>query len=186
MKRDAVEVRRSSKETKVRVTLALRGTGTFRGDAHDPFVTHLLETFARYAGIDVAVEASGDERHHLVEDIALTVGRALRRALPEGGVARFGEAIVPMDEVLVQVVLDLVDRPYYRSDLPTTAMPEHVLRSLVTEAKMTLHQVTLRPGEDHHVLEATFKAFGLAIARALQPSPRSLSLKGKVEWEESP
>lgn len=186
MSRDPVRVRRASKETRVVVTLSLRGSGRFRGDLGEGFVTHLVETFARYGGVDVTIEASGDERHHLAEDVALTLGRALRRALPESGVARFGEAIVPMDESLVLVALDLVDRPYYRSDLPRASMGEHVLRSLATEAKLTLHQLTLRAGEEHHVFEATFKAFGLALARALEPSSRGLSLKGKVEWEESP
>ena len=178
-------VRRASRETKVSVTLALRGKGRFDGRIPDPLVGHLLETFARYAGIDLDVAAEGDERHHVSEDVALTVGRALRKALPVSGVARFGEAVVPMDESLVLVALDLVDRPYYRSDLPQTSMGEHVLRSLVTEARLTFHELTLRPGEEHHVLEATFKAFGLALARALEPSSRSLSLKARVEWEES-
>lgn len=186
MTRDAVTVRRASKETKVIVTLSLRGEGRFEWVAGDPFVTHLLETFVRYSGVDLTIEASGDERHHVSEDVALTVGRALRKALPTGGAARFGDAIVPMDESLVLVAVDLVDRPYYRSDLSPASMAEHVLRSLATEARVTLHQVVLRSGEEHHLAEATFKAFGLALAKALAPSGRSLSLKGKVEWEESP
>jgi len=186
MSRGPVRVRRSSKETKVSVDLTLRGSGRFRGDLGDAFVTHLLETFVRYAGIDLTIAASGDDRHHVAEDVAHTLGRALRRALPDAGVARFGEAIVPMDETLVLVALDLVERPYYRTDLPPASMAEHVLRSLATEAKLTFHEMTLRPGEDHHVFEATFKAFGLALARAIEPSSRGLSLKGKVEWEESP
>jgi len=182
---NAVTVKRSSRETNVSVTLLLHGSGRFQGTVGDPLVTHLLETLVRYAGMDVSVEASGDERHHLAEDVALTLGRALRRALPDTGVARFGEVTVPMDEALVHVAVDLVDRPYYRSDLVPESMGEHVLRSLVTEAKITFHQMTLRPGEEHHLFEATFKAFGLALARALEPSTRGLSLKGKVEWEES-
>lgn len=186
MSREAVTVRRTSKETKVTVTLALRGSGRFQGSAGDAFVTHLLETFARYAGVDLAIVASGDERHHIGEDVALTVGRALWKALPIEGVARFGETIIPMDESLVLVVVDLVDRPYYRSDLPPSSMAEHVLRSLASEARITLHAVTLRPGEEHHVAEAAFKAFGLALSRALAPSDRDFSLKGNVEWEESP
>ncbi|MEK6987157.1 MAG: imidazoleglycerol-phosphate dehydratase [Candidatus Thermoplasmatota archaeon] len=186
MTRNAVTVRRSSKETSATVRLLLRGSGRFEGDAGDVLLTHLLETFARYAGLDLRIEAKGDERHHVGEDIAHTIGRALRRALPDAGVARFGEATVPMDEALVQVVIDLVDRPYYRSDLPPSSMAEHVLRSLLTEARVTFHQRTLREGEAHHVLEATFKALGLALVRALEPSDRGFSLKGKVEWEESP
>ncbi len=183
---DAVTVRRSSRETKVAVTLKLGGAGRFKGRAGDAFTTHLMETFARYGSLDLTIEAAGDEGHHIAEDVALTVGRALRRALPHGGVERFGEAIVPMDESLVQVVVDLVDRPYYRSDLPPSSMGEHLLRSMATEAKITFHQLTLRPGEEHHLLEATFKAFGLALARSLATSSRGLSVKGKVEWEESP
>ncbi len=185
MSRGAVTVRRASKETQVSVTLGLRGSGSFRGTTGDAFVTHLLETFARYAGTDLVIEASGDERHHISEDVALTIGRALRKALPSFGVARFGEAIVPMDESLVLVAVDLVDRPFYRSDLSPASMAEHVLRSLASEARITLHQVTLRPGEEHHVAEATFKGFGLALARALVTSDQGFTLKGKVEWEES-
>ncbi|MGQ0797825.1 MAG: hypothetical protein ACT4OI_08205, partial [Methanobacteriota archaeon] len=184
--RAPVRVRRSSKETRVSVDLTLRGRGRFRGDLGDAFVTHLLGTFARYAGLDLTIDATGDDGHHVAEDAAHTVGRALRRALPEGGVARFGEAVVPMDETLVLVALDLVERPYYRSDLPSASMAEHVLRSLATEARITFHEVTLRPGEAHHMFEAAFKGFGLALARALEPSARDFSLKGKVEWEEPP
>src|SRR3989304_2046336 len=103
-----------------------------------------------------------------------------------GGKGRFAGALVPRDEALVQVAVDLVDRPYYRSDLPASSMAEHILRSLVSEARLTFHEVTLRPGEDHHVLEATFKGFGPALAGAREPSTRGFSLKGKVAWEESP
>jgi len=186
MTRGKATVRRASNETSIFVDLDLGGKGRFAGSLGDPLLTHLLETFVRYAGIDLRIEAKGDETHHVAEDVAHTVGRALRKALPAAGVARFGEALVPMDEALVQVAVDLVDRPYYRSDLPASSMAEHVLRSLVSEARLTFHEVTLRPGEDHHVLEATFKGFGLALARALEPSTRGFSLKGKVAWEESP
>src|SRR3989304_5005766 len=123
MTRGKATVRRASNETSIFVDLDLGGKGR--------------------------VEAKGDETHHVAEDVAHTVGRALRKALPAAGVARFGEALVPMDEALVQVAVDLVDRPYYRSDLPASSMAEHVLRSLVSEARLTFHEVTLRPGEDH-------------------------------------
>lgn len=181
-----VTARRTSRETSVMAQLVLRGSGRFEGDAGDPLLTHLLETFARYAGLDLRIEANGDEPHHVGEDVAHTIGRALRRALPDAGVARFGEATVPMDEALVEVAIDLVNRPYYRSDLPSSSMVEHVLRSFLTEARVTFHQRILREGEAHHVFEATFKALGLALIRALEPSERGFSLKGKVEWMESP
>src|SRR3989304_1270276 len=187
MTRGKATVRRASNETSIFVDLDLGGKGRFAGSLGDPLLTHLLETFVRYAGIDLRIEAKGDETHHVAEDVAHTggraprkglpapgggrvgggrgargeethhvaeavphtVGRALRKALPAAGVARFGEALVPMDEALVQVAVDLVDRPYYRSDLPASSMAEHVLRSLVSEARLTFHEVTLRPGEDH-------------------------------------
>lgn len=167
------------------VSLRLRGRGRFDGAAGDPLVTHLMETFARYSGIDLTVRAKGDEGHHVCEDLALAIGRALRKAFPSSGVTRFGDATVPMDETLVQVAVDLIDRPHYHADLSPASMGEHVLRSLVTEAKITFHQRTLRVGQEHHLLEATYKAFGLALVKALEPSPRGFSLKGRVEWEES-
>jgi len=169
----------------VSVSLRLRGRGRFDGAAGDPLVTHLMETFARYSGIDLTVRAKGDEGHHICEDLALAIGRALRKAFPSSGVTRFGDATVPMDETLVQVAVDLIDRPHYHADLSPASMGEHVLRSLVTEAKITFHQRTLRVGQEHHLLEATYKAFGLALVKALEPSPRGFSLKGRVEWEES-
>ncbi|EQD63584.1 Imidazole glycerol-phosphate dehydratase domain protein [mine drainage metagenome] len=88
-----------------------------------------------------------------------------------------------MDEALVQVVVDLVERPYYESDLDRTSMVDHVLRSLAVEGRFTLHQRTLRPGETHHVHEATFKALGRAWAAAAQPAERAVSPKGRVRWE---
>ncbi len=179
-----VTVSRHSSETRVQVTLTLGAEGRFKGKLGEPLLTHLLETFARYSSTNITVDSEGDEKHHVSEDIALTIGRALRRALPEFGVNRFGEATVPMDESLVQVALDLVDRPYYKSDLPSSSMAEHILRSLTTEARITFHQRTLRLGEEHHLLEASFKAFGLALNKALEPSSRGFSLKGKVDWEE--
>ncbi len=184
MTQKPVKILRVSKETKVQVSLTLAAGGRFDGKLGEPLLTHLLETFAQYSDIDIHVDAGGDERHHISEDIALTLGRALRRVLPDSGVARFGEATVPMDEVLVQVALDLVDRPYYQTDLSSTSMAEHVLRSLVSEARITFHQRTLRSGEEHHVFEASFKAFGLALKKALEPSSRGFSLKGRVDWEE--
>jgi len=179
-----VKISRLSNETRVKVTLTLGAGGRFKGKLGEPLLTHLLETFARYSGTDITIDSEGDESHHVSEDIALTLGRALRRALPESGLARFVEATVPMDEALVQVALDLVDRPYYSSDLPRSSMAEHILRSLTNEARITFHQRTLRPGEEHHVLEASFKAFGLALKKALEPSSRGFSLKGRVDWEE--
>ncbi len=180
----AARLRRTTRETRVEVSVRLHARGRLDWEHPDGFLVHLLGAFARYSGTDIRLRTRGDDPHHVAEDSALALGRALRRAIPERGIARFGEATVPMDEVLVQVVLDLVDRPYYRADLPADNLGEHLLRSLVLEAPFSLHQRTIRPGEAHHLLEATFKAFGLAFDRATAPAARELSTKGQVAWEE--
>lgn len=181
-----VRLRRTTRETTVEISVRRRGRGRLVWDHPDAMLVHLLGAFARYSGTEIEIRSRGDDPHHIAEDCALALGRALRRVVPETGIARFGEATVPMDEVLVQVVVDLVDRPYYRSDLPTDTLGEHLLRSLVSEAAFTLHQRTIRPGEPHHLLEATYKAFGLAFDRATAPADRELSTKGQVGWEALP
>ncbi|MHB8351085.1 MAG: imidazoleglycerol-phosphate dehydratase [Thermoplasmata archaeon] len=181
-----VRLRRTTRETTVEISVRLRGRGRLVWEHPDGMLVHLLGAFARYSGTEIAITGRGDDPHHIAEDCALALGRALRRAVPATGIARFGEATVPMDEVLVQVVLDLVDRPYYRSDLPADSLGEHLLRSLVLEAPFTLHQRTIRPGEPHHLLEATYKALGIAFERATTPASRELSTKGQVDWEELP
>ena len=147
-----------------------------------------LRRTTRESRIDLALtlRTTGANAHHVAEDSALALGVALRRALPARGLQRFGEATVAMDESLVQVVIDLVDRPYYASDLPPDTLGEHLLRSLVLEGRFTFHQRSVRPGEIHHLLEATYKAFGLALGRAIRPAERELSLKGEVTWTVDP
>jgi imidazoleglycerol-phosphate dehydratase len=180
------EIRRTTRETTVRIVYRWAGSGHLRWEAPDPLVAHLVEALTRYAGLDLQIDARGDDPHHVVEDVALTFGRALRTSLPTQGIRRFGSATLPMDEALVGVSLDLIDRSYYRTDLPPTSLAEHFLRSWASEAKITYHQWTLRPGEPHHLLEATFKATGVALTEALSPARRPISTKGKVRWSERP
>ena len=103
-------VRRESRETTVRLTLTA-GTGAAQVATTEPFLDHMLVALARYAGVDLACEATGDLRHHLIEDVAITLGHAVAAHLPTG-CARYGERTVPMDDALVQVVVDLGGRPY--------------------------------------------------------------------------
>jgi imidazoleglycerol-phosphate dehydratase len=123
-------------------------------------------------------------RHHLVEDVAISVGAALRRDLP-GACARYGSATVPMDEALVEASLDLGGRFYYQGPLPST-LYDHFLRSLAEHAGMTLHVRVLRGTDRHHVVEAAIKAVGLALRQALRDSGSVFSTKGAVgmTWEE--
>lgn len=178
-----VRLGRRTTETQVELDLKLDGTGSLDWEGSEPSVVHPLAALTRYAGWDLRIRSSGDDPHHRAEDVALTLGRAFRHALPDQGIRRFASALIPMDETLVEVALDLIDRPYYRTDLDPTSLAEHFLRSWVTEAKLTYHQRVVRPGEPHHLLEATFKATGVALADALRPARRPLSTKGRVEWE---
>ncbi len=172
---------RTTRETRVKLTLA-RGTGATRIATGEPFFDHMLATLARFAALDLDVEASGDLRHHLLEDVALTLGEALCREIPET-CARFGDRTVPMDDALVHAALDLVGRPYWRGPLPS-ALYDHVMRSLADSARLTLHVRVLRGRDRHHVIEAAFKAVGLALRDALADGGAVFSTKGSVTLRE--
>ena len=173
-------VTRETKETQIRVELT-RGTGAASNVAADtgvPFLDHMLVTFARYAGLDLAVRARGDLRHHTIEDVAIVVGAALAAHLPATA-ARYGDRTIPMDDALVHVSLDLGGRPYYRGPLPS-ALYDHWMRSFSDNAKATLHVRVLRGHDKHHVVEAAFKALGLAVRDALVERGAVFSTKGSV------
>jgi imidazoleglycerol-phosphate dehydratase len=178
-------VTRETRETKVRVALTLVATGPASIRTTEPFLDHMLTALARYAGIGLDVDAAGDLRHHLVEDVAITLGMALRRALP-AACARYGAATVPMDEAVVEAALDVGGRYYYEGPLPS-ALYDHFLRSFAEHAGMTLHVRVLRGRDRHHVVEAAVKAVGLALRQALRPGGDDVfSTKGTVSvtWEE--
>ncbi|MEM2289896.1 MAG: imidazoleglycerol-phosphate dehydratase HisB [Candidatus Hadarchaeales archaeon] len=167
---------RKTRETSVSVRLNLEGEGRARISTGIPFLEHMLESMARHGRFDLEIEARGDLKHHLAEDVFIALGEALSQALGEkAGILRFGEAAVPMDEVLVLVAVDLSGRPYFSSNLTfsqkrvegvESELFPHLLRSLSSSGRFTLHVLVLREGEDHHKLEATFKALGLALSRA--------------------
>jgi imidazoleglycerol-phosphate dehydratase len=173
---------RKTKETDVMVRLDLDGTGKYSINLPDKWLKHMLESVARFGKFDLEIEASGDFNHHIVEDVALTLGKALRETLEGRPVQRVGTATIPMDEALVTVSVDLVDRPYCQVDLPDE-MLEHFFRSLALEARITLHNLVHRGKNFHHINEATFKAFGMALHQATRPSGELQSTKGKVRWK---
>lgn len=177
------ELARETRETKVEVRLQLDGTGLTQAVVSDEFLKHMVETLARYSGVDLEITASGDIAHHLVEDVAITLGRAYRQAMGEGPVRRIASATVPMDEALVQVTLDLIDRPYAHLEVPDI-MYEHFLRSFAMELRATLHSIVIRGKDGHHIVEATFKALGLALKDAMEPKSSTLSTKSSVVWGE--
>lgn len=173
---------RETRETQVRVTVE-RGTGRAEVDTALPFLDHMLLTLARYAGLDLRVVARGDLPHHLIEDVAIAVGAALAAWLP-ASCARYGDRVVPMDDALVHVAVDLGGRPYYRGPLPST-LYDHWMRSFADHARATLHIRVLRGRDRHHVVEAAFKALGLAIREAVREEEGGgvFSTKGAVKME---
>ena len=177
------ELERETAETKVRVRIAA-GADAPRADVatSEPFLDHMLTALARYGGLNLAVSASGDLRHHLIEDVAITLGLALRRIVPET-CQRYGHAVVPMDDALVEAALDAGGRAYYEGRLPS-GLYEHFFRSLADNAGFTLHLRVLRGRDRHHTVEAAFKAFGFALRQALTKGDVVFSTKGSVRIEE--
>ena len=172
----AVRERRTT-ETVVRVEAAL---GTGRADVRTsvPFLDHMMAVLARYSGIDLMIRAEGDLRHHIIEDVALTLGPAIAQAIPATA-ARYGDRTVPMDEALVQAVLDVGGRPFYEGPIPSS-LYDHWMRSFCDSAKFTLHIRVLRGEDRHHVVEAAFKALGFALRAAAVDSGAVVSTKGAV------
>ena len=171
-------ITRETRETTVRVELAA-GSGVAQVETGIPFLDHMLVTFARYSGLDVAVRARGDLRHHTIEDVAIAVGSALAAHVPNTA-ARYGDRTVPMDDALVHCAIDLGGRPYYRGPLPS-GLDDHWMRSFADNAQATLHLRVLRGQDRHHVVEAAFKALGLAVRDALVETGAVFSTKGSVK-----
>ncbi|GAC1461337.1 MAG: imidazoleglycerol-phosphate dehydratase HisB [Gemmatimonadaceae bacterium] len=168
---------RETKETSVRAELG-RGRGEADVQTGEPFLDHMLVALARYSGLDITVTARGDLRHHLIEDVAIAVGVALAEMIPATA-ARYGDRTVPMDDAVVHCALDLGGRPFYRGPLPS-ALYDHWMRSFADNAQTTLHLRVLRGTDRHHVIEAAFKALGLALRDAIVDSGVVFSTKGSV------
>jgi imidazoleglycerol-phosphate dehydratase len=177
------EIVRETGETRVaiRASLAKAAEPTVQVHTTDTFLDHMVRTLGRYAGLNLSVAAQGDLRHHLIEDVAITLGLALREELP-ATCRRFGHAVVPMDEALVEAALDAGGRAYYAGRLPST-LYQHFFRSLSEHAGMTLHLRVLRGRDRHHVVEAAFKAFGFALREASAAGDVVFSTKGAVRVE---
>lgn len=171
---------RKTKETQVTVTLGQSP----KVDTGLPFFNHMLTAFATYAHVPLCIEAKGDLRHHLMEDVAIALGEFVKRLIPQTA-RRYGEKTLPMDDALVQAVIDVGGRGYFAGKLPS-ALYTHFLRSFATHAGATLHVRVLRGKDRHHILEASFKAVGLALRQAMEEGGAVFSTKGSVVWEEKP
>lgn len=189
-------VHRATKETEIAVGLDIDGKGAARVDTGIPFLNHMLDSFARHGLFDIDVSARGDlevDYHHTVEDVGLTIGQAFKEALGDKhGIRRFGDAIVPLDEALARVVVDISGRPYlaYRVRVRPgrvgtfdTDLPHEFFQAFANQLGMNLH-IDVEHGENpHHVIEACFKGFARAMDAATALDPRIegvLSTKGSL------
>lgn len=173
---------RETRETRVVLSLSLE-TGAVVPEiaTGEPFLDHMLTTWSRYSGVSLGVQAAGDLRHHLIEDVAITLGLALKDQMP-AACRRYGHAVIPMDDALVEAAIDVGGRAYYEGRLPSS-LYEHFLRSFAENAAATLHVRVLRGRDRHHIVEAAVKASALALRDALVRTDSVFSTKGAVHIE---
>jgi imidazoleglycerol-phosphate dehydratase len=182
-------VERATKESKVSVTLDLDGTGNVDVSTGVPFFDHMLAQLGKHGLLDLTVTATGDvevDAHHVVEDVAIVLGQALAEALGDKvGIARFGNALVPLDETLVQVAIDVSGRPYCVHEEPDlveligsydTTLTRHVFESFAASAQICLHVRVLSGRNAHHIVEAQFKAVARALREAVAHDPRAVGV----------
>lgn len=180
---------RQTRETHIRVSLNLDGNGSYAVCSGLPFLDHMLELYARHSLIDLELEATGDlavDYHHTVEDIGLTLGTALDKALGDRcGIRRYGWAYLPMDEALSRVVVDLGGRPFLVKEMACRkrrildfdlALFDDFFQSLVVQARMNLHIAQLLGTEAHHAYESVFKGLARAMRMAIEPDPRDAGI----------
>jgi len=188
-------VKRETKETNISLELNIDGSGKGEVNTGISMFDHLLEQVARHGVFDIKLEATGDDQHHLVEDVAICLGKALSKALGEKrGIVRMADASVPMDDALAMVAVDISGRGYTVLELPfsdndmagfPTDLVRHFLESFATEARLNLHARVVYGVNDHHKAEALFKALGRALDTATRIDERIAgtlpSTKGLLE-----
>ena len=194
------DIRRATSESSVELRLDLDGTGASTISTTVPFFDHLLTAFAKHSLTDLTVTATGDthiDAHHTVEDVAIVLGQAIRQALGDkSGIARYGDALVPLDEALAQAVVDISGRPYLvHSGEPdgyefhligghfTGSLVRHTFEAIAFNAGLTVHVTVLGGRDPHHIAEAEYKAFARAFrqAKALDPLVQGIpSTKGAL------
>ncbi len=189
------DIKRQTTETDITIELDLDGTGANEITTGIKMLDHLLSQVAKHGRFDLTIKALGDDDHHVAEDVAICLGRALQEALGDKlGIVRMGDATVPMDDSLAMVVVDLGGRGYTVLDLPFkrndmrgfhTDLIRHFLESFALEARMNLHGRIIYGENDHHRAEALFKALGRALDSATRIEPRASrvlpSTKKKIE-----
>ena len=196
MKARTAEIKRKTKETDIAVKLNLDGKGTYRIDTGVPFLDHMLDLVAKHAAMDLVIKAKGDlevDCHHTVEDIGLALGEALDKALGQRkGIVRYGWSLVPMDEALSRVAIDLGGRPYLVYEMACRkrrtgdldlALIRDFLQGFSVQGRLNLHVCQLYGKEAHHAYESMFKALAKALGMACARSSRVSgvpSSKGRI------
>lgn len=178
-------IARKTNETDIKLSLNIDGTGVAELESDVPFFNHMLNAFTKHGHFDLTLKAIGDieiDDHHTVEDVGICLGQAVLEAIGDkSGIKRFANVFVPMDDALVQVVIDLSNRPHleYRAAYPSTQVGSFVtelvhefLSKFATEARMNLHVIVHYGLNTHHMIEAVFKALGRALDEATQIDPR--------------
>lgn len=187
------EVIRKTLETEIKVNILLDGTGKSEIDTGIPFFDHILTSFSRHGSFDIMIKAKGDldvDDHHTIEDVGITLGCAIKNALGDKkGIERFGEANIPMDEALASVVIDISGRSYlvFNAEFSSqkignfsTQNTYHFFKSLTDNSGINSH-INVIGKNDHHKIEAIFKAFGIALKRAMKITGSEIrSTKGKL------
>jgi len=190
-----VVVKRETKETSVNLKLNVDGTGKYETVTGIRMFDHLLSQLARHGAFDIGVSATGDDAHHLVEDVAICLGKAFMEALGERrGIVRMADATVPMDDALSMAAVDISGRGYAVLDLSfaendmmgfPSDLIRHFLETFASEARMNLHARTIYGTNDHHKAEALFKALGKALDKATRLDERTAGeLPSTKEWME--
>lgn len=180
---------RSTRETQIEISLNLDGTGKHSISTGIPFLNHMLEIFSRHSLIDLTVKATGDtevDDHHSMEDIGIVLGSCIDQALGDRrGIRRYGYMLIPMDEALTRVAIDISGRPYMvykvhhdRDFIGTfdVRLVEEFFRSVMTQVKMNLHIENLYGDEAHHIVESLFKAFARSMRMAIEADPRDAGI----------
>ena len=196
MKKRSARIQRTTKETDITVSLTVDGTGRCRIDCGVPFMNHMLELLARHSLMNLTIKAEGDidvDYHHTVEDTGLALGTALDKALGDRkGIARYGCALVPMDEALSRAVVDLGGRPFLVKDMScrkrrimdfSLDLVDEFLRAFTVQSRMNLHVEQFYGAEAHHAYESVFKAVARALRQACAPDAREKgvpSSKGSI------
>lgn len=190
------KISRRTRETEISLEINLDGSGNFQGSTSVFFLDHMLSLLCRHGGLDLTLKAAGDlevDNHHLVEDVGICIGLALKKAWGDKeGIRRYGSALIPMDEALILAAMDLSGRPFlsYKVQIPDnrlgsleTELLEEFWRAVTFNGLFTLHLIMLDGKNSHHIAEALFKAAGVSLKKALSSDPRMKgipSTKGKL------